>query len=193
MDDPLDLEAALELVLQVTLLPLGGLLVHASAGVYGGRAWLLPGVSGAGKSTAARGGFDGVLSDERVVVRREGEGFVAWPTPFWSVGRTLPLHLEPAPLGVLARLNKADGVQLSEMEPAEAAAHLLSCVTLYETSPDARREAFELAFDLASSVCCVELGFPKEGRWIPTAHAQVCPPSCWTPSGTTPRSTSTGT
>lgn len=163
-------EATLELALQTALLRLGGLVVHASCGVHQGHAWLMPGPSGAGKSTAARaGGFDRVLSDEMVVVRRRAEGFEAFGTPFWSEGRVLPYDARPAPLGVLARLNKAPRIAVDGLRADDAVAHLIRCVAFYEDSPQARTRAFELAIELVGATTNVELTFPKEGIWVAAA------------------------
>lgn len=162
--------AMLELALQTALLPTGGLVVHASAGVAQGGGWLLPGRSGAGKSTAVRnGGFDRVLSDEMVVLRRHEDGFQLWGTPFWSEDRPLPYDAGSAPLTLLGRLRKHPEVAVAPLDPDEAAAHLLACVTLYETTEAARRLAFELACDVACATRCVELSFPREGPWVPAA------------------------
>ena len=94
------IEATVQVLLQWTLARGGGLLMHASAGVYQERGWLIPGVSGAGKSTSVReGGFDLVLSDEMVIVKPVNSKrdvstirthYRLYSTPFWSEGRTLP-------------------------------------------------------------------------------------------------------
>ncbi len=159
--------AVLELALQTALLARGGLLVHAAAGVLDGEAWLLPGPSGTGKTTAARGaGFDRVLTDERVVVRRGDAGFVAWGTPFWSEGRDRPFDAGWAPLGVLGCLHQAHVPAATPARPDRAAVHLLGSVALYETSEAARTAAFTLACELVEQVRCLDLDFPREGPWI---------------------------
>jgi hypothetical protein len=161
-------EAIVQLTLQVVLRPLGGLLLHASAGIWHGGAWLMPGKSGTGKSTAARnGGFQQVLADEMVVVRRAAAGgFDVWGTPFWSPDRPLPLHAGSAPLHTLARLVQAKAPHAGPLSAAAASAWLLESVVLYETSGDARASAFGLACDIAQAARCIRLAFPKEGPWL---------------------------
>src|SRR5262249_4375308 len=66
-----------------------GVLVHACGLALGGRGLLFLGTSGAGKSTTARlwkerGGVT-VLSDDRIVIRSEGDGFRIFGTP-WHAG-----------------------------------------------------------------------------------------------------------
>ena len=163
------LEAAVELCVQGALLRRGGLVVHAVAGVDAdGRAWLVPGRSGAGKSTIARtAGFSRVLADEAVILRREAPGrFRLYGTPFWSEGRTLPLQTGHAPLGVLARPLKASEAAAERYSTASAAADLLACVMFHDADPAARGLVLETACDVAASVDCVQLQFPKEGPWL---------------------------
>lgn len=171
-------EAALQLSLEAALLFDGGLVVHASAGVVDGGAWLMPGVSGTGKSTAARNaGFETVLCDEMCVVRRV-EG-LAGPqvrvagTPFWSADRPLPLCPAEAPLAVLARLVQSKTVAARPMPASEAVAWFLGCVTLYRHDPRARTAAFETACAIVEAAQCVSLEFPKEGPWLTAAQADV--------------------
>lgn len=165
-------EAALQLTLEAALIFEGGLVVHAAAGVVGGEAWLMPGVSGTGKSTAAReAGFDAVLSDEMCIVRCTAAGPRIHGTPFWSEGRTRPLTAAHAPLGVLARLVQDRHAVASPLPAAEAAAFLLSCVTLYGHDSKARAAAFETACAVAEAARCVTLRFPKEGPWLTAVRA----------------------
>lgn len=168
------LGAVVELALQAALLPLDGLLAHAAAGVVGEAGWLVPGPSGAGKSTVARGaGFDRVLTDEMVAVRRRTDGFWLWGTPFWSEGRTRPFDGGCAPLDVLARPVKATRLAVESWPTEQAACGLLACVALYEDWPAARAQAFDLACEIASAARCVSLEFPKEGPWARAAAARI--------------------
>lgn len=160
---PGNLAAILELALAAALPD--GLLLHAAAGVIGDGAWLMPGRSGTGKSTAVRAGnFDRVLSDERVVVRRRGDGFVAWGTPWWSEGRRHPLDAGSAPVAGLVALHHG-GPWWCPWPKDAAAAGLVESVTLYETRPAARAAAFERACDLAEAVETIELAFRPGADW----------------------------
>ncbi|MCB9522828.1 MAG: hypothetical protein H6702_05525 [Myxococcales bacterium] len=169
------LEAAVQLSLTRLLLAHGGLLLHASAGVDdAGCAWLIPGPSGAGKTTAARtAGFARVLSDELpMVVPGEG-GYVVWPSPFWSAGRAAPLQRAPAPLRVLARPGWGPRPRARPLDRAAAAAWLMACVAWYDDAPAERAQAFERACDIAAAAPeCVALTFPKEGPWLSAVQRQ---------------------
>lgn len=176
-------EAILQLGLEAALLFDGGLVVHASAGVIDGGVWLMPGVSGTGKSTAARAaGFDTVLCDEMCVVRCVAGRVEVAGTPFWSADRPLPLCTDRAPLAVLARLVQAEAVGVEPLETAAAAAYLLRGVTLYRQHPQARAAAFETACAIAEAAQCVTLRFPKEGPWLTAAVAGVSAASSPRPS-----------
>jgi hypothetical protein len=105
------IEACIQIILQYALRQTNGLLVHASAAYALEQTWLMPGISGTGKSTAARlGGFEIILSDEMVAVTpnpilfnqdlmnlssfprshvpvgltQSPSPYVVWATPFWS-------------------------------------------------------------------------------------------------------------
>ena len=167
------LEATLQVVLQWTLAREGGLLVHASAGVYQGQGWLIPGVSGAGKSTAVRGGgFDLVLSDEMVIVRVDQKRrYRLYSTPFWSEGRTSPLTVADASLDLIAFPLKATYAQLLPCASSEAVSRLLRAVTAYErsageeSSQQQSAQLFESACRLVESTSQRVLAFPKRGPW----------------------------
>lgn len=171
-------EAALQLSLEAALLFDSGLVVHASAGVVDGGAWLMPGVSGTGKSTAARNaGFETVLCDEMCIVRcvegPAGSTLQVAGTPFWSADRPLPLCTVEAPLTVLARLVQSTTVGASPMGASEAVAWFMGCVTLYRHDAQARTAAFETACAIVEAAQCVSLEFPKEGPWLTAAQADV--------------------
>jgi hypothetical protein len=78
----------------------GVLSLHAAAAVRDGRAWIIGGPSGVGKSTAALGlirkGWE-LLGDDRAVVREKGDGWLVYP-----VSRTIRL-LDTAGAGRVKR------------------------------------------------------------------------------------------
>lgn len=156
-----------ELVLQVALLPLGGLILHACGAVYRGDGWLCFGPSGAGKSTAGRNaGFDRVLSDERAIVRPEGDRYRLWSTPFWSSGSQIRRIYDSAPLAYIGWLQKASNPRFEQKPLDEMAALLLRCVKFYQNSSTARVQAFESACRLVEHVLSGALSVPKEGPWL---------------------------
>ena len=81
---PYAIDAAFRILHSLLLAREGGLLVHAASAVRGGRAFLFAGVSGAGKTTISRLAPPDVtlLTDEISYLRREGDGYAAFGTPF---------------------------------------------------------------------------------------------------------------
>ncbi|MBU0552236.1 hypothetical protein KKF91_06115 [Myxococcota bacterium] len=166
---------ALELALQRALLPMGGLLIHAAAGVIEGEGWLLLGPSGAGKSTSARvAGFERVLTDEMVILTPGGpSGYQLWGTPFWSPGRARPCDPGCAPLRQIVWLGKSPDLVITPLRPDEGAVYLLRCVTLYEEALPARRRAFEIACEVAEAAPSARLAVPKERAWAKAAYLSL--------------------
>jgi hypothetical protein len=113
-------------------------VLHAGAVVIGGRALLLLGASGAGKTTLAlaltRLGA-GFLADDAVALERSGERLLAHPgTPVAAVGRgdaerllRIPTVPAPAPLGAVLCLERsADGPEAPRFEALGDGAPLLA-------------------------------------------------------------------
>jgi hypothetical protein len=145
-------------------------MVHAVSGLIDGRAWLVPGPSGTGKSTAAReAGFDAVLSDERVILTPEAEGWRVWGTPFWSEGRTLPMNPGSAPLGGMVKLVKSPNSSRRPLDANDALTWLMQSITLYEDSDTARTRAFEQACAVVSEMPSVEQKTPRNFAWAAAA------------------------
>ncbi|MBI5015013.1 MAG: hypothetical protein HZB55_05915 [Deltaproteobacteria bacterium] len=100
----------------------GGVLLHASAVLWRGRALLFLGPSGSGKTTLsllwkkARGVT--VLSDDRVALRVKGDEIWASGTPWHGTGRQA--SGQSAPVGGLYLLIKAGANRLRAPHPGEA-------------------------------------------------------------------------
>lgn len=82
--NPYSLDSVLRIVHSLELVRDGSFLLHAGGAIRNGRAFLFTGVSGAGKTTITRlAPSDAtLLTDEISYVRREGEGYYAYGTPF---------------------------------------------------------------------------------------------------------------
>jgi hypothetical protein len=82
--NPYAIDSALRIVHTLILARQGGFLVHAASAIRGGRGFLFAGISGAGKTTISRlAPSDAtLLTDEISYVRRAGNGYEAWGTPF---------------------------------------------------------------------------------------------------------------
>ena len=121
-------------LLAMYLLGRRGLLVHAAGFLVRGRAVVLPGVSGAGKTTFARlaDGREGwePLSDDRIIVRlgEHGEGASAHGTPWPGEGRVAVNR--GGPFGGLVFLSQGTTNEVRRLSPAEAAPRLLAAASV---------------------------------------------------------------
>jgi hypothetical protein len=145
-----------------------GIILHSCGISRNGMGLLFVGESGAGKSTLARMWSQEtgvtILSDDRIVVRKRGEEFWAYGTPW---------HGEAAfasPAG--AKLERVFFLKHGE-ENSVAAVTGMDAVTRLVTSSfppfwDSRGTAFSLDFlaELAASVPCEELTFTPDRRAV---------------------------
>lgn len=156
----------LEEVLVVNVLAQGrGVLLHASAVSDGGRGILFSGASGAGKSTMAiiweRQDDVEALSDDRVIVRKHGDRFWGYGTPWHGTARMSSPNA--APIDRIFLIHHAEKNSMVPLSPMDAASRLL--VRSFPTFWDKQGMEFTLAFldELAQTVPCYELGFvPNE-------------------------------
>jgi hypothetical protein len=105
----------------------GSFLVHACGAVIDGRSYVFAGHSGDGKTTLARLlASEGVelLSDERVALRRRGEAFDAFGTPWAGEGRVI--STKSYPLAAVFLLHQAGHHRVRAAAPGALAAELLA-------------------------------------------------------------------
>ena len=156
----------LDQILVMLLLGGEGIIVHAAGAVREGRAVVMAGVSGAGKTTVSRrlrnDGRCGLLSDDRVIIRRDGEGFSAHGTPWPGEGGFA--SCAHAPLGQLCLLKKGTADIRRELTPRESLERILPALSLPwfdRTSLDA---SLGFVDDLLRKVPALELTFAKQER-----------------------------
>jgi hypothetical protein len=121
-------------ILAMYLLGARGLLLHAAGMVVNGRAVVLVGVSGAGKTTfsrlaAGRPGWE-PLSDDRVVVRLPDgmRGARVHGTPWPGEGRIAAN--ESAPLAHIVFLSQAENNDVRSLPPRDAVARLVATASI---------------------------------------------------------------
>lgn len=114
-----------------------GYVVHACGFALDGAGVLCPGLPSAGKSTLARllGGLDAsvadrlsLLSDDRVALTAEGDGFRMWGTP-WP-GDAMVVGAGDAPLRAIVLLRHGDGCTLRAMAPGAAGRRFMETLIL---------------------------------------------------------------
>lgn len=124
------LDSFLRILYSLLLTRAGGLLLHSAAIAFDGRGGLLVGVSEAGKTTLCRQGFPTVLSDELVAVRRDGEGFRAYGTPFWGEFVPGPVR-EEAEVAALFLLRKGPRHEVRPHALPSALLEVMGCVFFF--------------------------------------------------------------
>jgi hypothetical protein len=155
----------LDELLVIHLLARGrGLEVHGCGVVdRDGRAYLCAGPSGAGKSTIARlwrrAGAQ-VLSDDRVIVRRHGDRFWIYGTP-WH-GEMRAASPAGAPLARILHLARGARHEIVPLTPAGAAARLLACSFPPFHDRDGMRFTLDFIAALVEQVPGDELRFVPE-------------------------------
>ena len=177
-DEPLyPLQYPLDELLFINLLARGrGVELHA-CGVAdaGGRGYLFVGESGAGKSTSARlwlrqQGVE-LLSDDRIIVRRDGGKYWMYGTPWHGEEEiSAPRRVE---LTRIFFLRHGDSNELVAQTRVEAAARLFS--NAFPTFYNAAGLGFTLEFldELTGAVPCAELVFMPDERVIEFVREQI--------------------
>ncbi len=145
------------------LFSLGGdIMIHGSGVVAGGRGWIFTGRSGSGKTTMARifdDAGDRVIHDDRLVLRREGSGWVMHNTPVYR-------NDEPrsAPLDHLWVIRHGAANVSEPVAGAEAVAMILANCIQQNWDREAALRLAAAADDLASSVRVSRLSFLPDAR-----------------------------
>ena len=142
-----------------------GLLIHSSGIILDGEGIIFPGISGVGKTTLAklwqaREGIT-VLSDDRVIVRREEEGYFIYGTPWPGEGRMV--SCQKAPLKKILFLSKAKGNKLIPLGERESFKQLIT--KCFPAIWDREGIDFSLKFcgELVKDIPCFCFGFVPDG------------------------------
>ncbi|MDE7376981.1 MAG: hypothetical protein K2N16_09030 [Muribaculaceae bacterium] len=152
----------------------GTLLIHASAVLLGGKAYLFQGKSGTGKSTHAGLWLRNIpgterLNDDNPVIRFSADGVAtAYGSP-WS-GKTHCYRAVSAPIGAIVRIVRAKHNELHHLAPLRAYASLTTSVFYMPfLSEDLRAIRHKVIERLACAVPCCEM------HCLPDADAaRVC-------------------
>jgi hypothetical protein len=163
--NPYSIDAVLRIVHTLVLAKQGGFLLHSASAIRNGRAFLFAGVSGAGKTTISRlAPADAtLLTDEVSYVRAQGEGYVAFGTPFTGELAKLGENVS-APVAALYLLAKGSENRVDAVEPGEAARSLLANVLFFAEDEELVQATFHAVFEFASRVAVSRLTFAPDAR-----------------------------
>jgi hypothetical protein len=121
-----------QILLMYFLAQTEGALIHAAGIDINGKGYIFPGKSGAGKTTLSRQfaakNYSGLLSDDRIVIRKIDSRFMAYGTP-WpgegkiAVNKSVPLN------GIFFIIHGKSNI-IEEITPAKAFEKLLPVVSV---------------------------------------------------------------
>jgi hypothetical protein len=141
-----------------------GFIVHSCGWTCNGKTLLFPGVSGAGKTTLCRQlmaeGQGNILSDDRVILRKEDHNIRACGTP-WP-GDAKQARNEGAPLAALCFIEKSPDHVLLPIRSSEALRRLLEAASVPWFSSDLRDRVLPLLERVVTTVPAFRLGFHPE-------------------------------
>jgi hypothetical protein len=165
--NPYAIDSVLRIVHTLVLAAEGGFLLHASSAVRNGRAYLFTGPSGAGKSTIVglAPADVTVLTDEISYLKRDGDGYVAFGTPF--AGERSELG-EPASASVAALFHLGRGAETrhDRLDQAETVQTLMRNILFFADDRDLTARLLDTACDFAARVPAFKLHFaPDERVW----------------------------
>jgi len=163
--NPYAIDSVLRIVHTLILAKQGGFLVHAASALRGGRTYLFAGVSGAGKTTISRlAPADAtLLSDEISYLRREGEEYRAYGTPFAGELARVGENVS-APLRALFLLEKGLENRIEPMKRSEAIRMLLRNVLFFAEDSELVNLVFRSACELVERVPVRRLIFVPDDR-----------------------------
>jgi len=162
---PYAIDAAFRILHSLLLAKQGGLLVHASSAVRNGRAFLFAGVSGAGKTTISRLAPPDatLLTDEISYLRREGDGYVAYGTPF-AGELAKPGENVHAPLAALYLLAQGPENRIDPVGEADATRAVLESVLFFAHDSELVGHVFDSVGALVRCVPVRRLTFVPDSR-----------------------------
>jgi hypothetical protein len=158
--NPYSIDAVLRIVHTLVLAESGGFLVHSASAIRNGKAFLFAGVSGAGKTTISRlAPADAtLLTDEISYVRKQGDGYVAYGTPFNGEFAKLGENVS-APVAVLYLLAQGPENRIDPVGEADAGRELLGNILFFAEDPEFVHRAFQAACDFVHRVPVRRLTF----------------------------------
>ncbi|MGA8762198.1 MAG: hypothetical protein WB562_04835 [Candidatus Sulfotelmatobacter sp.] len=163
--NPYSIDAVLRIVHTLVLAKQGGFLLHSASAIRNGKAFLLAGVSGAGKTTIARLAPPDatLLTDEISYVRKAEGGYVAYGTPFTGELAKLGENTS-APVAALYLLAKGTENYIEPVAAAVAGRELLANMLFFAEDPELVQWAFQSACDFVDRVPVYRLTFVPDAR-----------------------------
>jgi hypothetical protein len=163
--NPYSIDAVLRIVHTLVLAKQGGFLLHSASAIRNGKAFLFAGVSGAGKTTISRLAPPDatLLTDEISYVRKLGEGYVGFGTPFTGELAKLGENTS-APVAALYLLAQGRENRIEPVAAADAGRELLANMLFFAEDQEMVHLAFRAACDFVRRVPVYRLTFMPDAR-----------------------------
>ena len=163
--NPYSIDSVLRIAHTLLLAKEGGFLLHSASAIRAGKAYLFAGVSGAGKTTISRLAPPDVtlLTDEISYVRKRGDGYVAFGTPFAGELAKLGENV-CAPIAGLYLLAQGPENRIQSLSAGEATRSILSNSLFFAEDEELVRAIFHSAFEFVSRVPVARLTFLPDSR-----------------------------
>jgi hypothetical protein len=163
--NPYSIDSVLRIVHTLVLARKNGFLLHAASAIRYGKAFLFAGVSGAGKTTISRLAPTDVtlLTDEVSYVRRQGDGYMAFGTPFAGELAKVGENVS-APVEALYLLAQGPENRMEEIPSGEAVRSLLGNILFFAEEEHFVQAAFHSAFEFVSRIPVLRLTFVPDAR-----------------------------
>lgn len=163
--NPYSIDAVLRIVHTLLLAKQGGFLLHSASAIRNGQAFLFAGISGAGKTTISRLAPQDatLLTDEISYVRKQGNGYVAYGTPFTGELAKIGENTS-APVAALYLLAQGAENRIDPVAAADAGRELLANTLFFAEDAEFVRLAFQAACDFVDRVPVYRLTFVPDAR-----------------------------
>ncbi len=163
--NPYSIDAVLRIVHSLVLARQGGFLAHSASAIRNGKAFLFAGVSEAGKTTISRlaPGDVTLLTDEISYVRKSGDTYIAYGTPFTGELAKVGENVS-APISNLYLLAKGQSNRIDPVPAAEATRSLLANLLFFAEDQELVQAIFHSAFEFVSRVPVSRLTFVPDAR-----------------------------
>jgi hypothetical protein len=165
--NPYSIDTVLRITHSVILAGEGGFLVHAASAVRSGRSYVFAGISGAGKTTLTRCAPSDatILSDEISYIRRNGNAYLAYGTPFAGELARSGENIS-APLHTLFLLEKGPDNRIEPISSKDAAQALMRHILFFARERQIVERVFDSVLEFVSIVNVRRLVFtPDERAW----------------------------
>jgi hypothetical protein len=163
--NPYSIDAVLRITHSLVLAEQGGFLVHAASAIRNRRAFLFAGISGAGKTTMARlAPADAtILTDEISYVRRAGNHYQAYGTPFAGELARVGANIS-GPLETLYLLVQGPENRIKSVAKIDAARALMRHILFFAEEKEMVAKVFDSVLAFVSKIEVAQLVFTPDSR-----------------------------